>query len=150
MNAVNLRKAVYLITILLIVSCKANPTHIPTSETMVGIWRQTGLGNPNTGEMMEVLTGNYKVINADKTFFTFVTWGSYDQRKGTTIGQYGSYKFNTENTLVEYIIQNSLSPKMSGTSNDLRYTLTDKNTLQLSWINDSGIMMKELWTRLPF
>ena len=127
---------------------QTNQTHIPASETMVGIWRQTGLVNPNTGEMMEVISGNYKVINPDKTYFTFVTWGINDPRRPTVIGQYGTYEIISDSSLVEHIVKHDLNAKMTGTSVELRYIMKDKNTLMLAWKNHIDIWVNEVWTRL--
>ena len=127
---------------------QTNQTHIPASETMVGIWRQTGLVNPSTGEMMPVVTQVYKVINTDKTFFTFITSVINDPRSPSVIGLYGTYEINTDSTLVEHIVKHDLNPKMTGTSVELRYKMKDKNTLMLAWKNTIGIWVNEIWTRL--
>lgn len=79
------------------------PTHLPASKSLVGIWRQTGA--TYGGNFVEAKSGNYKVINPDGTFFTFVTWGMRDQSKDTAIGQYGTYELTSDSTLVEHVIK---------------------------------------------
>lgn len=73
-------------------------THIPTSKSLIGIWRQSTWVFRN-GTSVNALTGNYKVVNADRTYYTFVTWP-----EKTSIGQFGSYEIKSDSLLVEHII----------------------------------------------
>tara|TARA_R110002049_G_scaffold292003_2_gene476182 strand:- start:1307 stop:1759 length:453 start_codon:yes stop_codon:yes gene_type:complete len=142
-----------LIVLFLAFSVAANgqteQTHLPASTSVVGIWRQTGVVNPSTGAYMGLLSGNYKVINPDGTYFTFVSWGTKDPKKGTTIGQYGTYEIKSDSTFVEHITKHTIDPKLNGTSGLLKYKLVDKKTLMVAWKNSNEIWINEEWTRLP-
>ena len=123
-------------------NAQTEQTHIPASKSIVGIWRQTTWVN-NNGETTDRLTGNYKVINADGTYFTFVTWSNE-----TTIGQYGTYEIKTDSTLVESVIKHSMNPNLNGTSGTLMYELKDEKTLMMAWKNNMGNWVNEKWARL--
>lgn len=118
-------------------------THIPASKTIVGIWRQTGVITSN-GTTIDRLTGNYKVINADKTYYTFVTWP-----KKTVIGHYGSYEITSDSTLVESIIKHSMNSNLNGKDQYNKFKLIDENTLEMSWSLNNKKWFPEKWTRLP-
>ena len=139
--------------LILILSLQSNAqteqTHIPASKTMIGIWRQTGIVNPNNGQTINVLSGNYKVINPDGTYFTFVTWGSNDPIKGTTIGQYGTYEIKSDALMMEHINKHVINPQLNGKSAELKYNFIDENTLMMAWQNDFKQWINEKWTRLP-
>ncbi|MBJ6366664.1 DUF4488 domain-containing protein [Snuella sedimenti] len=129
---------------------QAEQTHVPASKSLAGIWRQTGIKHPVSGKVVDVLSGNYKVINPDGTFYTVVTWNSKDPLKGTTIGQYGDYKITSDSTLVEHIVQHVMNPNLNGKEVKLKYRLIDTNTVMIAWRNiDRGIWIDERWTRLP-
>lgn len=120
--------------------------HIPVSKSIVGIWRLIDERKLLNGETIKIITGDYKVINADGTYYTFVTWP-----KETTIAQYGSYKIESDSTLVEHIIQNVIHPRFSGKDSPLKYSLIDENTMKMSWSPnlDGKIWVDEKWIRLP-
>ena len=137
------------LTFSVVANAQTEQTQIPESKSIVGIWRQTGIIHPNNGNLMPVLSGNYKLINPDGTFFTFVSWGTKDPKKGTTIGQYGTYEIKTDSTLVENVIKHSMNPNLSGTTGTLMYELKDEKTLMMAWKNNMGNWVNEEWTRLP-
>ena len=137
------------LTFSLLTNAQTEQTHIPASKSIVGIWRQTGIENRNTGEIIDIISGNYKVINADGTFFTFVTWGINDPSKDTVIGQYGTYEITSDNTLVEHIIKHIINPNLNGTDGDIKFKQIDENTIIISWCSDNKIRIHEKWTRLP-
>lgn len=118
-------------------------TYIPASKSVIGIWRQTGIGLAN-GETVDRLTGNYKVINADSTYFTFVTWSNE-----TTIGHYGSYEITSDSTWVEHIIIHSMNSDLNGKDQFTKFELIDKNTMYMAWSPDAKSWVNEKWTRLP-
>ncbi|SKB70665.1 protein of unknown function [Salegentibacter holothuriorum] len=138
-----------ILTASMLANAQAEQTQIPESESIVGIWRQTGIIHPKNGELIPVLSGNYKLINPDRTFFTFVTWGTKDPKKGTTIGQYGTYEIKTDSTLVENVIKHSMDPNLNGSRGTLRYELKNEKTLMMAWKNNMGNWVNEEWTRLP-
>lgn len=139
----------FFLTFSLLTTAQSKQTHIPASKSIFGIWRQTGIVNRTNGQIVPVLSGNYKVINADGTFYTFVSWGTRDPEKGTTIGQYGSFEIKSDSTLVEHIIKHVIDSNLSGTTGVLKYKLIDEKTLMMAWKNNNGIWVDEKWTRLP-
>lgn len=131
------------------ISAQIKETHIPVSHTIVGIWKQTGVTNPNTGKLMEVQTGNYKVFNADGTYYTFITWGTGNPTNDTTIAQYGTYEITSENLMAEQIIEHTLSPDLNGKNSTIKFELVDSKTLMMSWSPNDNDWIDEKWTRLP-
>ncbi len=119
--------------------------HLATSKGLVGLWRQSGITEIN-GEISEVLSGNYKVINPDGTFYTFITWG---EKKPTQIGLYGTYIITSDSTYTEQIIQHGINPRMNGTSSELRYKMIDENTLLIEYKNEAiNKWIPEIWRRV--
>lgn len=141
----------YIFTLLITVfsatlSAQTEQNHIPVSKSIVGIWRLIDERTLVNGESIKIVTGGYKVINADGTYYTFVTWPNE-----TTITQYGSYKIESDSTLVEHIIENVLQPRLSGKDSPIKYSLIDENTMTVAWsYNFNGnIWINEKWIRLP-
>lgn len=126
---------------------QTTPTHLPASKSLVGIWRQTGVNYG--GKVVEVKSGNYKVINPDGTFFTFVTWGMKDQSKDTSIGQYGTYKITSDSTLVENIAKHIMNPNLNGKDSGIKFRFINENTIMMAWSIDNKRWVNEKWTRLP-
>ncbi len=131
------------LTFSLLANAQTEQTHIPASKSMVGIWRQTGIALTN-GKTMDRLTGNYKVINADGSYYTFVTWPNE-----TVIGQYGTYKIKSDNILIEYIIMHEMNSNLNGKDCTIKYKLIDETTLMMAWSFDNEKWVNEKWTRLP-
>lgn len=143
-------------TVILLIFCslfsfsQAKQTHTPASKSLKGIWRQTGIENPVNGKVVDILSGNYKVINEDGTFYTFVTWNMRDPFKGTTIGQYGDYQIKSDSTLIEHIVKHVINPSYDGKDVELKYELIDESTMMMAWWNlDKEVWVSERWTRLP-
>ncbi|UCS95408.1 DUF4488 domain-containing protein [Echinicola marina] len=127
----------------------AAQTHVPASESIVGIWRQTAIMNNFTGKMIDVKSGNYKVFNSDRTYYTFIIWGKQSITQETTIGQYGNYNITSDSTLIEHIIEHTVNPKMNDSESHIRYELIDENNLIIKWSLDNKTWTSEKWTRLP-
>ncbi|GGA66445.1 hypothetical protein GCM10008015_03930 [Flavobacterium palustre] len=127
-------------------SAQTEQKHIPVSKSIVGIWRRIDERKLVNGESIKIVTGDYKVINADGTYYTFATL-PYE----TIIVQYGSYEIESDSTLVEHIIQNVLHPRLSGKDSPIKYSLIDENTMTVAWsYNLEGkIWLNEKWIRLP-
>ncbi len=123
--------------------------HLPLSDGLPGMWRQVVLRNVD-GEVTEAPTGNYKVLNKDNTFYTFVVWSSGKQADlPTTIGFYGNYTITSDSTFTEKIIEHTLNPAMSGTESELRFRFADPNTLvQYYKLQHSNQWIPELWRRV--
>lgn len=141
----------HIFTLLIIVfsatlSAQTEQNHAPISKSIVGIWRLIDERTFANGESMKIATGDYKVINADGTYYTFVTWPNE-----TTIAQYGSYQIESDSTLVEHIIKHVLHPRLSGKKSPIKYSLIDENTMMMAWsYNFNGnIWINEKWIRLP-
>ena len=126
---------------------QSNQTHLPASKTIVGIWRQTGA--TQNGKLVDVISGNYKVLNPDGTYFTFVTWGMRDESKNTTIGQFGTYKTTSDSTLVEHVVKHVIHPPSNGKDNLLKFRLIDENTMIMAWSPGDKTWVDEKWSRLP-
>lgn len=118
--------------------------HLPASKTIVGMWRQTGAMATN-GKLIKVSTGNYKVFNADGTYYTFI---ANDINSATYFGLYGSYKFTTDSTFTENIVKHA-NQTLNGTKATIRYKITDENTMVLLW-ESNGRWIPEMWTRIKF
>ncbi|MDO3693315.1 DUF4488 domain-containing protein [Wenyingzhuangia sp. chi5] len=116
-------------------------THIIESKSMVGFWRQTGV--TSNGKTYDRLTSNYKMINDDGSYFTFITWP-----KNTSIGHYGSYEITSDSTLTEHIVLH-MNPELNGTDQYTRFKLIDKDTLIMDWSLDNERWVCEKWTRIP-
>lgn len=127
-------------------SAQTKQIHIPVSKSIIGIWRLIDEKTLTNGETINILTGDYKVINADGTFYIFATWPT-----GITIVQYGSYEIETDTTLVEHIIQNVLHPRLNEKNSPIKYCLIDENTMMMAWSFslDGNNWVNEKWIRLP-
>lgn len=124
-------------------------THVPISNTIVGIWKQTGATNQSTGKLTEVKTGNYKVINADGSYYTFIIWGNDLETSHTTIAQYGTYEITSKNLLEELIIAHTIHPSLNGKNSTVKFKLLNPQTLMLSWTPNGVEWLDEKWTRMP-
>ena len=139
------KKFLSLIAVLAVFALSAQ-NHVPASKSMVGIWRQTG-AMTSSGELVNVTTGIYKVINPDSTFYTFITWGAGGSNAPTEIGLYGTYKITSDSTCTEHIVEHATSPDMNGFDSFLKFKLVDENTLMVQWKNGEK-WIKESWSRL--
>ncbi|WP_215223171.1 DUF4488 domain-containing protein [Echinicola shivajiensis] len=144
-----MKRAIILLIAFIITLPLAAQTHLPASESLVGIWRQTAIMNNFTGKMIEVKSGNYKVFNSDSTFYTFIIWGKQSITQETTIGQYGNYNITSDSTLVEHIIEHAVNPKMNNSDSHIRYKMIDGDNLIIKWSLDNKNWVSEKWSRLP-
>lgn len=144
-----MKRVIILLMAFIVTLPLAAQTHVPASESLVGIWRQTAIMNNFTGKLIDVKSGNYKVFNSDSTFYTFIIWGKQSITQETTIGQYGNYNVTSDSTLVEHIIEHTINPKMNGSESHIRYELVDDNNLIIKWSLDNKKWIAEKWSRLP-
>ncbi|WP_150451865.1 DUF4488 domain-containing protein [Arenibacter lacus] len=146
-------KNIYLLLLLVCFSAsltaQSHEAHVPISNTIVGIWEQTGATNPNTGKLTEVKTGNYKVINANGTYYTFIIWGNEISSANTSIAQYGTYEITSKNLLEEQIIAHTIHPNLNGKNSTVKFELVDSKTLLISWTPNGIDWFDEKWTRMP-
>lgn len=136
-----MKKAFILLSLVIVSFALSAQIHVPASKSMVGVWRQTG-AMTNSGELVQVKSGNYKVINPDGTSYTIITWGN----GSTTIGFYATYKITSDSTCTEHILKHA-NPTMEGKDVALRFKLTDENSLRMDW-NRGDRWITESWTRL--
>lgn len=139
----NILSVIVFITFSLSLISQNEQTHVPASKSIIGIWRQTGVSQMN-GKTMDRLTGNYKVINADSTYFTFVAWP-----EKTVIEHYGTCEITSDSTLVEHIVIHSMNSSLNGTDQFTRFKLINENTIEMGWSLDNKNWVNEKWTRLP-
>lgn len=102
--------------------------HLPESKSLVGLWRQTLFVKGDNVEKTQIKTGNYKVINPDGTFYTFIIWGAGNTnpvKDITTIGLYGTYKITSDSTYTEHIVKHSIIPSMNNTDSQLKHKRID-------------------------
>jgi len=132
----------FFLTFSLVTNAQIKQTQLPASKSIVGIWRQTTW--VQNDKSFKILTGNYKVINTDSTYFTFVTWP-----EKTVIGHYGSYEITSDSTLVEHIITHSIHPNLNGKDQFTKFKQIDENTMNMAWSLDNKNWVNEEWTRLP-
>jgi hypothetical protein len=137
------------ITLLIFVSCSVKHVHIPASKSVIGIWRQTGLKRPLTNKYVRMKAGYYKILNADGTYYTLLTWTNNTPIKNTTIGKYGSYTVISDSTILEHTTKHE-TPKFNGADDNITYKLIDDNTMTVGWENEQGLWIYEEWTRVPF
>lgn len=132
--------------------------HEPESTTIVGLWSLSGTKLPN-GEIFLSSSGNYKIFNADNTFYTFIVWDkgrNLRQEIPTTIGLYGTYikTGQTEDgfdTYTEHIKMHFLNPKMNNSESEVRCQLHNKNTLYFQFKNktlNGNHWTTEVWSRV--
>lgn len=135
--------------ILLFATLKAQ-TNRPAVSELYGTWRQTGVMG-SQGELVDIVSRNYKVVNADSTFRTFIVGNRADsdpavlQEKHLVMA--GKYTVTSDSTLVEHILEHRLNPSMVGQNIDLRFRLVDSDTLYIQW-NDKGKWIGERWNKV--
>ena len=140
------RKATGIIVFLLIgiISCTTTKvmTHIPDSNSYVGIWQLSkGLmhGSAETN-------GMFTVNNPDGTFYMYTTSGR-DSLKASIL-QYGTYEMTSDSTCNVKILQHPTNPNMIGKTIFIKYRFIDTNTLYSQWKLDNFAWMPELWQRV--
>lgn len=129
--------------------------HLPESKSLVGIWRQVAMSKNNVGEVVPVKSPIYKVVNADGTFYTFITWGAYSNvpdDAATTINLYGTYAISSDSTFTEHIVKHSGNAQMDNTESELRYKFvpnSENNAVYMMWKNTAvDQWIPELWERV--
>lgn len=114
------------------------------SKSMVGVWQQSGASIKNVKSAPLVLMGNYKMINADSTFFTIMGYGT---KFSCTF--YGTYQMTSDSTYTEKIIKHRKDPSMSGSDSKLRFKLIDENTMALEYFDTlHERWVPEIWVRV--
>ncbi|MDD4637018.1 MAG: DUF4488 domain-containing protein [Bacteroidales bacterium] len=116
------------------------------SNSTVGFWQHIRVTKNADGTNKVAPSGIYKVINADSTFFSFMTSPT---GSGLALTMFGSYKVTSDSTYTENV-QTSLSALGLPTkNNELRYKLVDKNTLFVQFhVLSNDTWTPEIWVRV--
>lgn len=128
------------------------PKHIPESTDLVGFWQQCFLLKNSEGNKILRPSGNYKVINPDGTFYTFMI---VPQNNGAVqipvILQYGTYKIQDDGQFTEHIIKHAMNPSFSNTNSELRYKkIEGDDTIVQEYRNENKVWIPEIWRRVSF
>jgi hypothetical protein len=119
-------------------------THMVESKSLVGVWQQSGASIENVKYAPLMITGNYKMINTDNTFFTLKGYGTK-----FSCSFYGTYQMTSDSTYTEKIIKHNLNPSMSGSESKLRFNLIDENTMALEYFDTLyKRWVPEIWVRV--
>lgn len=129
--------------------------HLPESKSLVGLWRQAGIAKMIDGEIKYFKSGNYKVMNTDGTFYTFITWGEAKNNPvagETSISMYGTYILTSDSTFSEHIVKHSVNEKMNNSYSELKYKFvpdTDNQIISLMYKNKTtNEWIPEVWERV--
>lgn len=152
------RKTLLLVFCLTFASVMHAQKHLPESKSLVGMWRQTLLiKDKDTGNLRKIMTGNYKVVNPDGTFYAFITWGTGNenpQKNITTLNMYGTYTLTSDNTFSEHIVKHSVDARMDNSVSELKYKFVpdnDNNIVYMMWKNNTtNQWIPEIWERITF
>lgn len=140
-------KKVIIVFLLLIgvLSVKAE-NRVIESNSIVGFWQHIRVTKNADGTNHIAPSGIYKVINADSTFFSFITSPT---GSGLVLTMFGSYKVTSDSTYTENV-QTSLSAvDLPTKNNDMRYKLVDKNTLFVQFhVISNDTWTPEIWVRV--
>ncbi len=137
------------------INTKVKKHSLLTSKSLVGVWNQV---MPLKNSNKVLLTGNFKFINPDGTFYTMVfvdpsgrglriTPNIY-----TSITMYGTYEITSKSTFTEQIEKHFINSKMSGTQSMLKYRMLSEDKMQIEYKNPvTGTWVPEWWMRVkPF
>lgn len=130
--------------------------YLPESKSLPGLWRQFMMRRTSEGKFIKIRTGNYKVINPDGTFYSFITWGqgkNYDPDTDiTTMNMYGKYTVTSDSTFTEHIVKHSIDASMSNSDSELRYKFipeSDNNLMVMEYRNTvTNRWIPEMWERV--
>lgn len=143
-----IKKGIVLLIILVsTLSFAQNRKYLPESKDLVGLWQQVGNAYKDTkGNLRIIPVGNYKVINNDGTFYTFML--TENGFSGMIL--YGEYKTTSDSTLEEYVIHHS-NERYNNSSSIMKYKIIDNDFLLLTFKNmsiENGKEIKEVWVRV--
>lgn len=131
--------------------------HLPESKTLIGLWRQAVVVRTQQGENVHVKTVNYKVVNPDGTFYSFITWGSNSQNPQgdvTAMNMYGTYTITSDSTFTEHIIKHGGNPQMNNSESELKYKFipeSDNEIMYMMYKNTAtNQWIPEMWQRVSF
>lgn len=139
-----MKKMLLSLSFLLLVSTSfAQKTHIAVSKSLVGFWRYSGTWIPN-GSTLIIPTNNYKVINADGSYYTFVVTNAITQ-----VLVWGKVEMTSDSTYTEFITKNGQNPGADNVRCFQNYKLVDDGSVMLSKYAINDNWSREKWIRVP-
>jgi len=121
----------------------AQQNHIAVSKSLVGFWRFSGTWVPN-GATLIIPTDNYKVINADGSYYTFTV-----NNRITQITVWGKVEMTSDSTFTEYIVKNGQNPGHDNVKCNQVYKIVENGDVMLSKYNINDKWFNEKWMRVP-
>ncbi len=116
-----------------------------SSNSLVGVWNQV---IPTDKDDEVVLTGIFKFINPDKTFYMMMSSFGDDVVHPAVIRMYGHYEITSKDTLIEYVDDHFI-PQIIGSKSELKYELLDDDTLKIKYKNTvTQTWITEFWIRV--
>ncbi len=116
-----------------------------TSKSLVGVWNQV---MPTDKENEVMLSGIFKFINPDKTFYMMMSSFGDDVVYPSVIRMYGRYEVTSKDTLIEYV-DDHFNPQIIGSKSELKYELLDDDTLKIKYKNTvTQTWITEFWIRV--
>ncbi len=134
-------------TLLFLTSCKTNKPFYSEPDGIVGIWQQTA-ETILPGELKEIVSPYYKIINKDKTFYLLAVWGIRNPRTLSSITKYGTYKMSKDSIITEHIVGHAFLPELKGSMEHSKIYLKDKNTMILEYKDKLGPNVRQEWKRV--
>ncbi len=121
----------------------AQQNHIAVSKSLVGFWRFSGTWVPN-GSTLIIPTDNYKVINADGSYYTFIV-----SPKITQVTVWGKVVMTSDSTFTEFIIKNGNNPGADNVKCNQVYKIVEHGDVMLSKYSVNNQWYNEKWIRVP-
>lgn len=131
---------------------KAQNGNICESKGLYGVWKMTEIHTP---QGVRKVSGTYKIINPDNTYFTLQAPGNTIVIENgeskvislkSIISGYGSLTITSDSTYIEHVKSNS-SPGFAGNDVPIRYKMPDENTL-ISEYFAGNIWIPEVYERV--
>lgn len=139
-----MKKMIFALGFLLLISTSfAQKTHIAVSKSLVGFWRYSGTWTPN-GSTLIFPSNNYKVINADGTYYTFSVTDAITQ-----VVVWGKIEMTSDSTYTEFIVKNGQNPGSDNVRCFQTYKVVDDGNVMLSKYSIDERWYKEKWIRVP-
>ena len=120
----------------------AQKTNIAVSKSLVGFWQYSGTWVPN-GSTLTNPSQNYKVINADGSYYSFIVSNTITQ-----IPVWGRVEMTSDSTYTEFITKNGQNPGADNVRCFQTYKLEDNGRIMLSKYANAGTESREKWIRV--
>ena len=145
------RNCIFLLIFVATLGYAQEKKHIAESKGLVGFWCQL---KPywEAGEMELSVTGSYKIINTDGSFYNFLALKNEEKMKGgvKTVFLYGNYEITSDSTYTEHITRNINSITDNTISNG-KYRFLSEDMIVVSFKNEkiaNGERIWEIWARV--